>query len=106
MFPDLRSFLPSVLRTFVPLVVGYFATWPILTTIGLDDDHVTTLATAIVTAVYYLLVRLVEQYVEPNAGWLLGWAGRPVYPVPADAGATGGPTGDVVRVIRRTDPGV
>jgi hypothetical protein len=101
-FPDLKSFLPSVLRTFVPLLVGYFATFPILKTIGLDDDHVTTLATAVVTALYYLLVRVVETYVEPNAGWLLGWAGRPVYPLPADAGAAGGPVGDVAKVVRRS----
>lgn len=105
MIPDLRSFLPSVLRTFVPLLVGYFATWPLLTSLGLDEHVSTTLATALVTAAYWLAVRVVEQYIAPNAGWLLGWAGRPVYPLPRDAGATAGPQGDVVKVIRRASNG-
>jgi len=103
-FPDLRSFLPSVLRTFVPLVVGYFTAWPVAGWFGLQDDQVTALVTIIVTAVYYLAVRVVETYVYPNAGWLLGWAGRPVYPLPADSGATAGPKGDVARVVKRSLP--
>lgn len=99
MLPDLRSFLPSVLRTVVPLLVGYFAAWPVAGWFGLQDDQVTSLVTLLVTAVYYLAVRLAEQYVEPNIGWLLGWAGRPVYPLPVDAGRGGSAVGDVTAVV-------
>jgi len=104
MFPDLRSFLPSVLRTFTPLLVGYFTSWPVVTWLGLDDDHVTALAGFVIAGLYWLVVRVVETYVYPNAGWLLLYAGRPVYPLPADAGATAGPKGDVVRVVKRSLP--
>lgn len=105
MFPDLRSFLPSVLRTVVPLLVGYFAAWPVAGWFGLQDDQVTALVTVLVTAAYYLLVRVVETYVEPNAGWLLGWAGRPVYPLPADVSAGRDAAGDVAVVVKRGDEG-
>jgi hypothetical protein len=105
MFPDLRSFLPSVLRTVVPLVVGYFAAWPVAGWFNLQDDQVTSLVTILVTAAYYLLVRLAETYVEPNIGWLLGWAGRPVYPLPADVSAGRDASGDVARVVKRGDDG-
>lgn len=102
MFPDLRSFLPSVLRTVVPLIVGYFAAWPVAGWFGLQDDQVTALVTVAVTAVYYLLVRLAETYVEPNIGWLLGWAGRPVYPLPVDAGRGKDAAADVASVVIRS----
>lgn len=102
---DLRSFLPSVLRTFVPLIVGYFAAWPVAGLLGLREDQITALVTVVVTALYYALVRVLETYVEPNFGWLLGWAGRPVYPLPVDAGASGGAVGDVARVLKRDDSG-
>lgn len=102
MFPDLRSFLPSVLRTVVPLLVGYFAAWPVAGWFGLQDDQVTALVTIVVTAVYYLVVRLLETYVEPNLGFLLGWAGRPVYPLPADAGRGASAVGDVAKVVERS----
>lgn len=104
MFPDLRSFLPSVLRTVVPLLVGYFAAWPVAGWFGLQDDQVTALVTVLVTAVYYLLVRVLETYVEPNLGFLLGWAGRPVYPLPVDAGTSGNSaSAAVAKVIKRSD---
>lgn len=106
MFPDLKSFTPSVLRTAVPLVVAVVAGWPITQQLGIDSGQLTVGASVVVGGAYWLAVRAVETYVYPKAGWLLGWAGRPVYPLPADAGATGGPTADVVRVIRRSTPGV
>ena len=106
MFPDLRSFLPSVLRTVVPLIVGYFAAWPVAGWFGLQDDQVTALVTVLVTAVYYLLVRVAETYLEPNLGWFLGWAGRPVYPLPVDAGSSGNSaSAAVARVVKRGDEG-
>jgi hypothetical protein len=102
--PDLRSFLPSVVRTVVPLLVGYFTAWPVAGLLGLREDQITSLITIVVTGLYYLLVRLAEQYVLPQAGWLLGYASAPVYVPPAEAGITPSPAGDVVRVVEANRP--
>lgn len=75
------SVLPSILRTLVPILVGYFAAWPVAKALGLTDEQVTSLITALITAAYYLAVRLLEQ-VAPQFGWLLGYASAPKY-VPA-----------------------
>jgi putative effector of murein hydrolase len=78
------SLLPSILRTFVPLAVGYFLAWPVAKWLGLSEDQITSLITAAITAIYYLAVRLLEQ-VAPQFGWLLGYASKPLYVTPADA---------------------
>jgi hypothetical protein len=101
--PDLRSFAPSLVRTVTPLIVGYFTAFPIAKAVGLDAEHVTAAVTVVVTFLYYLLVRVLEQYVLPQAGWLLGYASAPVYVPPADAGATKSAAGDVALVIREHD---
>lgn len=77
------SLLPSILRTLVPLAVGYFLAWPVAKWLGLTEDQITSLITAVITAVYYLAVRLLEQ-VAPQFGWLLGYASPPKYVTPAD----------------------
>lgn len=97
--PDLKSFAPSVVRSLTPIIVAYLAGFPVAKLLGLDDDHVTALVTSVLYAVYYLVVRLVEQYVLPEAGWLLGWASAPVYVPVADSGGTGSPASDVVKVV-------
>ena len=97
---DLKSFLPSVLRTLVPLVVGYFTAFPVAQWLNLSDDQVTSLVTVVITAVYYLVVRVAERY-APEAGWLLGWASPPVYVPPKDAGFSATPVDDVRRVVNR-----
>lgn len=76
------SLAPSLVRTVVPLVVGYFLAWPVTKLLGLTEEQVTSLVTVAVTALYYLGVRLAEQYV-PQLGWLLGYAATPVYDTPA-----------------------
>lgn len=85
MLPDLRSFLPSVLRTLVPLAIGYFLAWPAAKAFGLTEDQITSLITIVITGIYYLVVRLLEQFVLPQFGWLLGYASAPLYVAPADA---------------------
>lgn len=75
-----KSLLPSVLRTLVPLTVGYFTAFPLLRVLGLSDDQVTSLATVLISAGYWAAVRLAEQYVTPQLGWLIGYASAPVYP--------------------------
>lgn len=78
------SVLPSILRTLVPILVGYFAAWPVATILGLSDDQVTSLITAVITALYYLVIRALEQWL-PEFGWLIGWASPPRYLPPAHA---------------------
>lgn len=101
MLPDLRSFLPSVLRTFTPLVVAYLLGFPVVRLLGLDDQHVTALVTVVLSGGYWVVVRVLEVYVIPQFGWLLLWASPPVYVDPAQAGRTSTPAGDVARVVAR-----
>ena len=71
----------GLIRTWVPIVVGGFFSW--LATQGLALDAETQAGaivalTGIIQAVYYTLVRLLEQQ-WPAAGWLLGKASTPKY---------------------------
>jgi hypothetical protein len=97
--PDLKSFAPSVVRTVVPLVVGYFSAWPVAGALGLQDEQITSLVTAVVTGLYYLLVRLAETYVMPQLGWLLGFASPPVYVDPGAVRSDTTAAEDVSRVV-------
>lgn len=79
------NFLASLLRTFVPIIVGYLLGLPVARVLGVSSDDATGLVTAILTAVYYAAVRALEQYV-PAAGWLLGYASTPAYAPPVADG--------------------
>jgi hypothetical protein len=76
------SLLPSVLRTVVPLLVGYFGALPVVKALGLTDDQMVGLFTVLVAGLYWLVVRVAEKAL-PQAGWLLGYASPPVYAPPA-----------------------
>lgn len=80
----IRSFLPSVLRTVVPLLVTVVAGWPITQTLGVDTGQLEIAVSALVGGLYWLAVRALETYF-PQAGWLLGYASAPAYVTPADA---------------------
>lgn len=73
----------SIIRTFVPVLVGQIMTWSATQGI-LDNDGsisallITTL-TLFFTTAYYTIVRLCEVYLSPKFGWLIGYAKRPVY---------------------------
>jgi hypothetical protein len=99
MKPDLRSFLPSLLRTIVPLIVGVLIGVPVVKALGISTDQLSELVTAGITALYWLAVRGLERYAGPQFGWLLGYAAQPVYVHPFDAGRTDTPAGDVARVV-------
>jgi hypothetical protein len=96
---DLKSVLPSLLRTVVPVVVAYLLGTPVVRALGLSDEHVTALVTAALTLAYWAVVRALETYVAPQLGWLLGWGAAPVYVPPAEAGKSATPAQDVVRVV-------
>lgn len=76
----------SYIRTGVPVLVGHVAGY--LTSRGINLDPATQLALiealgGLFTALYYFVVRLLEKYVSPQFGWLLGYAKMPVYTVKA-----------------------
>ncbi len=77
--PAPNPFAASLIRTFVPIIVGYVAT--ILLKLGVHiTGDLTPLVTAAVTAGYYLVVRTLEHVSQnPKWGWLLGKAATPVY---------------------------
>ena len=69
----------SLIRTYAPILVGAFASW--LLTVGLDIDSETQAGlviflTGLLQAVYYTVVRVLEQKF-PGIGVLLGAAKSP-----------------------------
>ena len=75
----------SIVRTIVPLVVGgalsLWAGWGI----QVDPEFEGALSTLLFggfTAAYYVAVRLLETYVAPKLGWLLGAAKAPAVYTP------------------------
>lgn len=78
----MSDYLISLIRTFVPLAVGYGLAW-LAAKVGfvVDEDTATQLkqaAAAVAAGVYYALVRLLESR-WPVFGWLLGKAAPPAY---------------------------
>lgn len=90
-----NSLFPSVLRTVVPLLVGWVLTVTGALGVEADSTAIAGGVVVLVTGVYYLLFRVVEQVAarlewEPlrvAAGLLLGWARPPAYTPPGAAGA-------------------
>lgn len=77
----MNNFVTSIIRTYVPIVVGAVVAWLVAHNINIDPD---TQAGAIIAltgmlqAVYYYVVRLLERR-YPQMGWLLGQASKPDY---------------------------
>lgn len=85
----IRDAIASVLRTYVPIGVGFVLTLLARKYDVVINDTVSTSLTtglaALVAAVYYALVRLLEAKV-PQLGWLLGFAVTPQYGDTATSG--------------------
>lgn len=93
----MNDLLTSYIRTYVPIVVGAVLTWAARRW-GIVLDEATSaqasiVAVAVVTAVYYAVVRLLEQ-AWPAAGRFLGAKAAPVYERPRSLTGSGwaGPT--------------
>jgi len=71
--------LASIVRTVVPLIVGWLLAQSVVAQAGVTEEQATTAVTAVVQALYYVVARLLEHYVSPRFGWLLGLARRPTY---------------------------
>jgi len=74
--------LASVVRTVVPLVIGYVITWASQIGFTVSEDQSAALAallTGVISAIYYAIVRFLETNYSDKWGWLLGWATAPTY---------------------------
>jgi hypothetical protein len=82
----------SIIRTVTPLIVGSALGWAASDNLPLDPQFeglLTAALTGAFTAIYYIAVRLLETYVTPKLGWLLGLAKSPAaYTVESPAKAT------------------
>lgn len=75
----MHTILKSFIRTAVPVAVGQVVAWLALINVALSADAQTGLSTflgGLITAVYYLVVRWLENHVS-WFGWLLGLAQAP-----------------------------
>ena len=74
----MSDYVISIIRTVVPIAVGYVVAWAAGFGVELDDGVLVPALTGVVSAIYYGLVRFLEQK-WPNLGWLLGVAKTPSY---------------------------
>ena len=82
------NLLASLLRTVVPLLAGWLLTAADVFGIQADSTAVAGGVTVAVSAVYYMVLRLIEEGaaradwppLRVAAGVLLGWAAPPQYP--------------------------
>ena len=75
---------PSIVRTVVPVIVGAIASYLITLGVTLQEDVMAALSviiTAAATAIYYIVVRWLEQKF-PKIGILLGYAAVPAGYIP------------------------
>ena len=76
----IKSLGPSIVRTVAPFVVGWLIV--LAAHAGLDwtpSDEVRGFVTLIVSALWYAVVRYLEENVGAGWGRLLGWRGAPTY---------------------------
>ena len=76
--------ITSLIRTYVPIVVGSLVAWLLTLGVTLDpsaEAGLVTAGTGLLIAVYYTAVRLLEKR-WPFLGVLLGSATAPTYPPP------------------------
>lgn len=71
--------LASILRTIVPVVVGWLILQAVRLGITIDSAWLSGVVQGGITVVFYALVRYAETYGSNAWGWLLGLAKQPVY---------------------------
>lgn len=77
----MNNLIPSLIRTYVPIIVGSVAAWLLSKGIVLDQNATNGLILflgGILSAVYYLVARVLE-HKFPQFSWLLGSAKAPQY---------------------------
>ena len=79
----MKDIWDSLVRTLTPIIVGAIVGFFSAKGIELDaafEPSIVAGITAASSAIYYAGVRLLETYVTPKFGWLLGLAKAPEYP--------------------------
>lgn len=74
----MNAYFTSLIRTTVPLLVGFVASWAARRGFDIKEAEVAAWLTPVVSGVYYAAVRKAEQK-WTGVGWLLGLANQPVY---------------------------
>ena len=74
----MSNYSKSAVRTVVPLIVGYLATLAAKSGLKIKSEQLVVILTPIITAVYYLIVRGIEEK-YPKAGHFLGVPAKPQY---------------------------
>ena len=69
----------SLVRTVVPIVVGAVVSALAKLKLGIDAEAATAVVTVVISTAYYTGVRLMEEFVSPAWGRLLGIAKIPTY---------------------------
>lgn len=70
----------SIVRTITPIIVGWIVGQLVAWGVPVDEAFqaaIDGVLTAVFAAIYYVIVRLLETYVTPKFGWLLGLAKSP-----------------------------
>lgn len=78
----MKAIFDSLVRTFVPIVVGAVVAFFVSRGIVLDSELEGALTAGLGAAaafVWYTAVRLLETYVTPKFGWLIGLDKAPKY---------------------------
>lgn len=73
-----NDILVSLRRTIVPIIVGFLLARAVRLGFDIPSESLTGVVEAVVTGVYYTVVRLIES-VWPSAGALLGARKQPRY---------------------------
>ncbi|MEM8905599.1 MAG: hypothetical protein AAGA17_02300 [Actinomycetota bacterium] len=68
----------SIVRTIVPMIVGFVLSLPIVSSLDIDQAALETVVSGVVVSVYYVVVRFLEER-HAVFGWLLGLARTPTY---------------------------
>lgn len=77
-----KNLWDSIVRTLTPAIIGAALNMFVTLDIPVDPGFVPALEGFIVVlfgAIYYVAIRLLETYVSPKFGWLLGKAKQPEY---------------------------
>lgn len=78
----MKPLFDSLVRTYVPWVVGAVIGWMVSLGVPLDPEvepQLTALLMLAASMLYYVLARVFELKISPKLGWLLGLAKQPTY---------------------------
>lgn len=85
------SLSPSLVRTFVPFLVGFVGSFLARHGLNINDDALSAVLVLVIGYLYYVVARFLEVYGSAKWGYILGVAKAPGYS-PGDA-PVGAPVG-------------